>query len=164
MSDVVSSETEMIPATESSSPVAKDDNTSQQNASVSLTPESSSTPVPTVGQLMRSVSQAMQQLYRDRLGHKVSKITCHLVDSKLLIWVENSVTRPEQMLLDSNSAQLPALSLSIKAGLKASTVEVVERCLKVEVLALLSDTSYEQSCTAMVALLSNPPQVRASKL
>lgn len=116
--------------------------------------------LPTVGQLMRSTAQAIQHLYRDDVGHTPSRVTCHLVKDKLLVWAENSITRPEQMLFESNSSQLSAVSLAIKSSLKEALTKTVEDKLKVKVITLLSDVSYEQNCTAMVMLLSQSPSVR----
>lgn len=112
---------------------------------------------------MRSVAQSVQHLYRDRLGHTPSRVTCDLVNDKLLIWAENSISRPEQMLAMLGSAQLPAVSTTLRQGLRAALIEIVERTLKVKVTTLLSDICYEQNCTVMVVLLASSPRVRPSR-
>ena len=117
----------------------------------------------TVGQLMRSTAQSIQHLYRDRLGHTPSRVTCDLIDNKLLVWAEDSVTRPEQVLSDVGSRQLLAVSIAIKEGLKTPLIALIERHLRVKVVTLFSDVCYQQKCTAMVVLLANPPRVRSSR-
>lgn len=123
----------------------------------------SETSLSTLGQLMRSTAQAIQHLYRDRLGHTPSRVTCDLVHNKLLVWAEHSITRPEQVLRETNSSQLAATSATIKEGLRLPLTELIEHYLKVKVVTLLSDICYDQNCTAMVVLLSSPPRVRSSR-
>ena len=62
-----------------------------------------STEQQTVGQLKRAVSQKMQALYQQYLGHQPSKVTCQLFDEKLAIVLEDSVTQPERLLAKMGS-------------------------------------------------------------
>ena len=112
---------------------------------------------------MRSTAQAIQHLYRDRLGHTPSRVTCNLINDKLIVWAEDSITRPEQILHASDSDQLLAVSSAVKQGLRDALVQVIEKHLSVKVVTLLSDICYERKCTAMVVHLASTPRTRSSR-
>src|ERR671932_393547 len=124
----------------------------------SMTQESSK---PTRGQLERSLSQRLQALYRDQLGHQPGKVTCQLFDEKLAIILEDSITPPEQLLADRGQADLAQqvrseLDEAIKPQLRA----VIEEVLGVAVLDLLSDATLETGRTGIIVVLEVTPEVR----
>lgn len=59
--------------------------------------------LPSCGELERSVGQALQKAYRQYLGHLPSRVSCHLFANKLSIWIENSLTPVESILLASST-------------------------------------------------------------
>lgn len=116
---------------------------------------------PTRGQLERMLSQGLQALYRDHLGHQPSKVTCQLFDEKLAVIVEDSITQPEQLLANSGQAELAEqvradLDKAIKPQLKA----LIEEVLGVSVLDILSDATLETGRTGIIAVLDVTPEVR----
>jgi uncharacterized protein YbcI len=124
----------------------------------SMTQESSK---PTRGQLERLLSQRLQALYREQLGHQPSKVTCQLFDEKLAVIVENSITPPEQLLVNNGQTQLAEqvrsdLDKAIQPQLKA----LIEEVLGVSVLDLLSDATLETGRTGIIAILDLTPEVR----
>ncbi len=64
------------------------------------------TVLPTQGQLQRQLSQQFQRLYREQLNHCPGKITCQIIDEKLLLLLEDSVTKPEQLLMEQGESGL----------------------------------------------------------
>lgn len=123
-----------------------------------MTQESS---IPTRGQLERLLSQKLQALYREQLGHQPSKVTCQLFDETLAIVVENSITPPEQILANNGQPELAEqvrsdLEKAIQPQLKA----LIEEVLKVAVLDLLSDATLETGRTGIIAILDMTPAVR----
>ena len=123
-----------------------------------MTQESSK---PTRGQLERSLSQRLQALYRDQLGHQPGKVTCQLFDEKLAIILEDSITPPEQLLAERGQTELAQqvhseLDEAIKPQLKA----VIEEVLGVKVLDLLCDATLETGRTGIIAVLDLTPEVR----
>jgi uncharacterized protein YbcI len=42
----------------------------------------------TRGQLERTLSQQLQKLYKEQLGHSTGKVSCRLFDNKLMVIVE----------------------------------------------------------------------------
>ena len=124
----------------------------------SMTQESSK---PTRGQLERLLSQRLQALYREQLGHQPSKVTCQLFDEKLAVIVENSITPPEQLLVNNGQTQLAEqvrsdLDKAIQPQLKA----LIEEVLGVAVLDILSDATLETGRTGIIAVLDVTPEVR----
>ena len=116
---------------------------------------------PTRGQLERLLSQGLQALYREQLGHQPGKVTCQLFDEKLAIIVENSITPPEQLLANTGQTELAEqvrsdLDKAIQPQLKA----LIEEVLGVAVLDLLSDATIETGRTGIIAVLDLTPEVR----
>lgn len=123
-----------------------------------MTQESSK---PTRGQLERTLSQRLQALYRDQLGHQPSKVTCQLFDEKLAIIVENSITPPEQLLADRGQAELAEQVRSeLDEAIQPQIKSVIEEVLSVDVLDLLTDATLETGRTGIIAVLGATPEVR----
>ena len=115
----------------------------------------------TVGQLEREVSQKMQALYRQYLGHQPSKVTCQLFDEKLAIILEDSVTQPEQLLARDGQLELAKqVRADLNQAIQPQVKALVESILKVKVLDLLSDATLKTGRTGIIAILSETPTVR----
>lgn len=118
-------------------------------------------PTPTRGQLERTLSQRIQALYRDQLGHNPGKVDCQIFDEKLAIIIDNAITPPEQLLAEQGNSELVEqfhsnLDKAIQPQLKA----LIEEITQVPVLDLLSDAKLETSRTGTIAILADTPQVR----
>lgn len=123
-----------------------------------MTQESSK---PTRGQLERTLSQRLQALYRERLGHQPGKVTCQLFDEKVAIILENSITPPEQLLADRGQAELASQVRSeLDEAIKPQLKHLIEEVLGVAVLDLLSDATLETGRTGIIAVLDFTPDVR----
>jgi uncharacterized protein YbcI len=110
---------------------------------------------PTRGQLERTVSQQLQKLYREQLGHTPGKITCQLFNDKLTIIVEGSLTQPELLLLQETSPQrVEQLRTDLDEAVRPKLISLVETVLDRQVLDLMSDTTLETGRTGMVIILS----------
>src|SRR3569832_2426006 len=116
-----------------------------------MTQESSK---PTRGRLERSLSQRLQALYRDQLGHQPGKVTCQLFDEKLALILEDSNTPPEQQLADHDQTKLAEQVRSeLEEANKPHIRAVIEEVLGVKVLDLLSDATLETGRTGIIAVL-----------
>ncbi|MEL6605240.1 MAG: Na-translocating system protein MpsC family protein [Cyanobacteria bacterium J06614_10] len=133
----------------------------QPEAIIAVVPSESS--LPTVGQLMRMVSQKLLGLYRSQLNHVPESITCHLFSNKLIVWVDGSVTDVEKRLAEIGSTRLKVVRETFDRLFKPQIVALIEHCLQVDVITLMSDTCYEQGCTSLTVLLSEHPRVRPSR-
>lgn len=115
----------------------------------------------TVGQLEREISQKMQALYKKHLGHQPSKVTCQLFDSKLAIILENSVTPPEQLLIEEGEVELAEkVRTDLNQAMRPQIKALIESVLGVAVVDLLSDATLKTERTGIIAVLSAAPGVR----
>ncbi|MEM7553461.1 MAG: DUF2294 domain-containing protein [Cyanobacteria bacterium P01_A01_bin.84] len=116
---------------------------------------------PTRGQLERTLSQQIQSLYSDQLGHRPTKVMCQLFDSTLAIVMEDSITQTEQLLLGQGQEELAE---QVRSGLddaiEPKLRQLVEEILNVSVLDFLSDATLGTGRTGIIAVLSDTPNVR----
>lgn len=123
--------------------------------------ESPSTVLPTQGQLQRQLSQQFQRLYRDQLNHSPGKITCQIIEEKLLLVIEDSVTKPEQLLVEQGDADLAErVREDLSTALRPQIVELIESTLEREVVDILTDATLATGRTSVVLILSEPPEMR----
>ncbi|NMG19962.1 DUF2294 domain-containing protein [Brasilonema bromeliae] len=119
------------------------------------------TPTPTRGQVERTLAQGIQALYRDQLGHQPSKVTCQLSDQNVVVIIENSITKPEKLLITTGHEELAEevrsdLDDAIRPQLKA----LIEETLNVTVIELLSDATLQTGRTGIIAILTDSPTIR----
>ena len=117
--------------------------------------------LPTRGQLERSLSQQIQALYRNELGHRLSAVDCELFETKIAIVLEQSITQPEQFLAEQGKDKLveelhAELGKAIEPQLKA----LIESVVGVSVVDLLKDTTLQTERTGIIVILAEAPQVR----
>lgn len=118
---------------------------------------------PTKGQLQRQLTQQFQRLYREQLDHSPGKITCQLIDEKLMVVIENSVTKPEQLLLEEGESELAKqVRLDLATALKPQIIDLVKSTVNREVVDILSDATLQTGRTGLVIILSSPPETRSS--
>ncbi|NJL77712.1 MAG: DUF2294 domain-containing protein [Richelia sp. RM2_1_2] len=119
------------------------------------------TSIPTRGQRERELSQRIQALYSNQLGHRPTKVTCQLFDNSLAIVMEDSITPAEQLLVDQGQEELAeqvrsGLDDAIEPKLKV----LIEEILEVKVLDLMGDATLQTGRSGIVVVLSNTPEVR----
>lgn len=116
---------------------------------------------PTRGQLERTLSQRIQALYRTQLEHQPSRVVCQIFDEKIAIVLEDSITQPEQLLVNKGQEELAEKVRSeLDDALQPQLKELIEEVVGVAVIDLLSNSKIETGRAATVAILANPPQVR----
>jgi len=116
---------------------------------------------PTRGQLERTLSQRIQALYRTQLGHQPSKVTCQIFDEKIAILLEDSVTKPEQLLAQSGKEELAEQVRSdIDEVIQPQLKALIEEVMGIAVIDLLSDAKLDTGRTGSIAILADKPQVR----
>jgi uncharacterized protein YbcI len=118
-------------------------------------------PSQTRGQLERSLSQSIQALYRSKLGHQPSKVTCRLLDQKIVIILEDSITQPEQVLVGGAKEDLAEqVRDAIDAAIEPSLKMLIAEQTGIEVIDLLSDSTIETGRAGVIAVLAGEPQVK----
>lgn len=118
---------------------------------------------PTRGQVERTLSQRIQALYRNQLGHQPSQVTCQIFEEKIAIVLENAVTQPEQLLVNSGQQELAEKVRSdLDAAIQPQLKEIIEEVVGVPVIDLLSDAKLETGRSGTIAILGAVPQFRDS--
>lgn len=116
---------------------------------------------PTRGQVERTLSQRIQALYRNQLGHQPSKVSCQIFDTKIVIILEDAITPPEQLLADSGQEELAEqVHTDLNKAIQPQLKVLIEEVLGVSVIDLLSDATLETGRTGTIAVLANVPQLR----
>lgn len=111
---------------------------------------------PTRGQIERALSQSIQKLYREQLGHSTGKITCQLRDDNLTVVIESSLTQPEQVLLEgSEASQVEKIRANLDEAVRPKVIEIVQKTLNRPVVDILSDTTLETERTGLVIVLGS---------
>lgn len=119
--------------------------------------------IPTRGQLERTLSQRIQALYRAELGHKPGHIQCHITEEKITILLEDAITKPELLLAENGHEDLAKQVRSeIDELLQTQLKSLIEEIVKTPVIDLLSNAKLETGRTGTIAVLANPPQIRAT--
>ena len=117
--------------------------------------------LPTRGQLERTLSQRIQALYRNQLGHRLGEVDCQIFDHKIAIVLENSITQPEQLLVNSGKEELvEQIHSKLNEAIQPQLKELIEDVVGVSVIDLLSDATLATERTGMIAVLSGLPTVR----
>lgn len=116
---------------------------------------------PTRAQAERDLSHRIQSLYRDQLGHRPSKVDCKLLDEKLIILIEDSITKPEQMLTQEGQEELAGqVRVQLEEAIQDQLKDLIEEVLQVSVLDLLSDAALKTGRSGIIAVLTTAPTVR----
>ena len=125
------------------------------------------TTLPTRGQLERSLSQQIQALYRNALGHRLSEVDCELLETKIAIVLECSITQPEKLLAEQGKEELvEKLHTELDEAIQPQLRQLIETVVGVPVIDLLSDATLKTERTGMIVILAEAPQIRdaASKV
>jgi len=118
-------------------------------------------PSVTRGQLERTLSQGIQALYRNELGHQPSKITCQIFDSKIAIIMENSLTKPEQLLAENGKEDLAEqLRSDLEEVIQPQIKALIEKVVGIAVIDLLSDSKLDTGRSGTIAVLADSPAIR----
>ena len=118
----------------------------------------------TRGEMERSLSQYIQAFYRNQLGCKTRKVSCHILQNKVAIAIENSLTPVEKLLDNYNDSEFTKdLRNRIDAIVKKQLPSGMEDILSVKITDLTIDTTLNHSFTGIVALLAEAPMVRHSR-
>ncbi|MDJ0596367.1 MAG: DUF2294 domain-containing protein [Pleurocapsa sp. MO_226.B13] len=115
----------------------------------------------TRGQLERQLSQEIQAFYRLHLEHRPSKVICQLFSTKLAIIIENSITNAEQILVEEGKNDLAQeVRSNLDEAIQPDLRQLIEKILRVKIIDILSDATFDTGRTGIIAILNKTPQVR----
>jgi uncharacterized protein YbcI len=116
---------------------------------------------PIRGQLELKLSQRIQALYRTHLEHQPTEVVCQIFDNKVAIILENSVTRPVQLLVERNQQELAEkVRFNLYKTLEPQLKTIIQEVLGVPVIDLLSDAKLDSGRSGTIAVLAETPNVR----
>ena len=120
--------------------------------------------LPTLGEIERSLSQSIQAFYRNQLGCRTDKVSCHIIEQQVASAIKNPIT-PVERLLNSCAEDkfVNDLRDRIDNIVKRELLAIVEAVLDVKVVGLTIDTTLDHNFTGIVVLLSDIPNVRNAK-
>ncbi|KJH71128.1 DUF2294 domain-containing protein [Aliterella atlantica] len=112
----------------------------------------------TLKELEQKILQCIQKLYVDLLGHQPQQVSCQLVDKTLTVLIEDSITQPEQILVNSGKQDLVKqvrsnIHVAVESRLRANIEEIVG----VAVTDLFADSTLDTRRTSIVAILATAP-------
>lgn len=115
----------------------------------------------TTGQVRRELSQRIRSLYKQELGHKLSDISCHFFESRLVIVLEGSLTTTEKCLFESGDVALTEqvhqrLSQLLAPKMKAIVEEIVAQT----VVDVLSSATIKTGRTGIIMVMAEEPDLR----
>ena len=123
-----------------------------------------STALPTRGQLDRTLSQRVQAFYRTQLGHQPSRVQCYIADGKVIIVLEDSITKPEKLLLESGQEELAEkVHSDLDKALHPQLAALIEETVGVKVIDILSDATFDTGRSGTIVVLEEAPQLRESQ-
>lgn len=110
----------------------------------------------TRGQLERSLSQQLQKIHRQHLGHAVGKISCQLLNDKLMVVIEDSLTQPEQLLLQKKGdlELVEQVRSDLDDVLRPSIISSVEEISARKVSDFISNTTLETGRTGVIIIFA----------
>jgi uncharacterized protein YbcI len=119
--------------------------------------------LPTRGQLERTLSQQIEALYANELGHRPAKVTCHIFGEQITVVLEEAITQPEQLLTNSGQEELAEqVRNDLDKALQPKLTGLIETVTGIRVTDLLSDAKLETGRKGIIAILEGSPQFRES--
>ncbi|HEY9694997.1 MAG TPA: DUF2294 domain-containing protein [Oculatellaceae cyanobacterium] len=110
-------------------------------------------------QLEEVLSQRIQTLYSQKLGHQPSHVSCELFNEQLAIVIDGCLTQPEKVLLNKGHSELAQqVRLDLNKVIQTQMQQIIEDVLNVPVIDLLSDATLETGRTGLIVILGSAPQ------
>lgn len=115
----------------------------------------------TRGQLERTLSQRVQALYRTQLGQQPSRVQCQIFDGKVIIILEDSITKTEQVLVASGQEDLAEqVREDLDKAFNPQLTELIQEVIGIEVVDILTDATLKTGRMGTIAVLADTPQFR----
>lgn len=126
--------------------------------SVSATTPKNSSPteensLPISDELLKVLTAAIEQLYKERLGKPPQQVNCNLLSDRLVVWIEGSITPVEKLLFAEGTYAARKLCFTVDELMYRQITRLIERHLGVSVTVVVADTCYKHNCTGMIAQL-----------
>ena len=118
----------------------------------------------TRGQLERTLSQRIKALYRTQLGQQPSRVQRQIFDGKVVIVLEDSITKTEQVLVASGQEKLAEqVRDDLDKAFNPQLTKLIQEVIGIEVVDILTDATLKTGRTGTIAVLADTPQFRESQ-
>lgn len=115
----------------------------------------------TRGQIERTLSQRVQALYRTQLGQQPSRVQCQIFDGKVVIVLEDSITKTEQVLVANGQEDLAEqVRDDLDKAFNPQLTELIQEVIGIEVVDVLTDATLKTGRMGTIAVLADTPQFR----
>ncbi|MBE9118467.1 DUF2294 domain-containing protein [Lusitaniella coriacea LEGE 07157] len=99
------------------------------------------------------LTERIQGLYEQQLQHQLHEVSYKLSDKTLVIVMEGTLTKPEQILMARDRAELAQqVRTVLNSALKPQICQLVEEVMDVRVIDFLSDTTISTGRTGAIAI------------
>ena len=113
---------------------------------------------PTLEQLEQNLSQRVIVLFQTYLGHHLDRVACKLAEKSITIVAEDSITRLEKFLSQSDRYELAKqVRVALLKALEPEIKLLIEEVLNVPVVDVMYDSVFDTGRTSIVAILAAPP-------
>ncbi len=110
-------------------------------------------------QLEQKLLECIQEVSLKTLGHQPQQISCKLLDKNLTIIIEDSVTKPEQLLINSGKQELAQqLRANIDLAFEPYLKSTIEKLTSIPIADLISKSSLDSGRTSIVAVFNRTPE------
>lgn len=114
-------------------------------------------------QLEQKLLECIPQVYLKILGHQPQQISCKLIDKNLTIIIEDSITQPEQLLVESGKQELAQqVRDNIHSAFEPYLKSTIEEVTGISLTDLISKTSLDTGRTSIVAIFAHVPNLDPS--
>ena len=113
---------------------------------------------PTLEQLEQNLSQRVIVLFQTYLGHHLDRVACKLAEKSITIVAEDSITRLEKFLSQSERYELAKqVRVALLKALEPEIKLLIEEVLNVPVIDVMYDSGFDTGRTSIVAILAATP-------
>lgn len=114
----------------------------------------------TRGQMERTLSQRVQALYRTQLGQQPSRVQCQIFDGKVVIVLEDSITKTEQVLVANGQKNLAEqVRDDLDKAFNPQLTQLIQEVIGIEVVDVLTDATLKTGRMGTIAVLADTPLV-----
>ncbi len=111
-------------------------------------------------QFEQQLLESIQDIYLKTLGHQPQQLSCKLVDKNLTVIIEDSITQPEQLLIDNGKQELAQqVRTNIHLAFEPYLKSTIEKLTAIPLTDIISKSSLATGRTSIVAIFSQAPEI-----
>ncbi len=110
------------------------------------------------------LSERIQSLFVNQLGHKPEDVCCNFLENKLTIVIRNAVTKPEQLLIAAGYEEVVRKARGrIEEILQPQFKEIIEEVTNSQVTNMLFATHLDSNYVSIIALFADNYQLSSNE-